>query len=69
MDDNSLGAVVLFIFILGVLCGLGIEQSISTTNYKTVEQQTLLSECEKALPRNQKCVIVLSTRIENVEEK
>ena len=69
MDDKSLGILVLFIFILGVLCGLGIEQSINRTNYKIVEQQTLISECEKTLPRNQKCVIVLSTRIENIEEK
>ena len=38
-------------------------------DYHVQEQKDLISECEKALPRNQKCVIVLSTRIENVEEK
>jgi hypothetical protein len=67
MDDKSLGILVLLFFILGILCGLGIEQSSNKTNYKTVEQKQLLSECEKALPRNQKCIIVLSTRIENIE--
>jgi hypothetical protein len=65
------------LFMLGVITGMitvgGLALIDYTNNiiptYHIQEQKDLLSECEKALPRNQKCVIVLSTRIENVEEK
>lgn len=68
--DNFLKFLLLFMisftsFMIGVLLTVGSYK----TEFKITEQHNLLSECEKALPRNQKCVIVLSTRIENVEEK
>ncbi len=59
-------------FILGVILAAILAAAIHDSNvrkYSYNAQDMLISECEKALPRNQKCVIVLSTRIENVEEK
>jgi hypothetical protein len=55
--------------VLGIcLCMLDYTKNVRP-DYHIQEQKHLISECEKALPRNQKCVIVLSTRIENVEEQ
>lgn len=57
-------------FILGVILAAILAAAIHDNNvrkYSHNTQDMLISECEKALPRNQKCVIVLSTRIENIE--
>ena len=68
--DNFLKFVLLAMISFGSFIVGAILTTIShKTEFKIIEQQHLISECEKALPRNQKCVIVLSTRIENVEEK
>jgi hypothetical protein len=69
MDKSSMGFLLGVVFVLGFFFGVSLEQGSTNKRFKTAEQQTLISECEKALPRNQKCVIVLSTRIENIEEK
>ena len=63
--------VAVAFLLIGIGMGVGLREATPSSKYAAVvmeERSTLLEECQKALPRNQFCVIKTTAVIKEIED-